>query len=47
MQIKVKSLEQQKQLLTSLSRRAPLDSFIIFYHGLNLMAEILGNSESC
>jgi len=32
-----------KKLLNRLSRREPLDSFIIFYHGLKLKAELLGN----
>ena len=41
-QIKIEALGHRKKLLNRLSRRAPLDSFIFFYHGLKLMAALLG-----
>ena len=42
MQIKVKALgRRKKKLLNRLSRQAPHDSFINFYRGLKLMAELL------
>jgi len=34
-QIKVKALEHLKKLLSRLSRREPLESFIDFYYDLN------------
>jgi len=44
MQIKVEALGYRKKnkLFNRLCCQAPLDSFIIFYHGLKLMAELLG-----
>ena len=45
-QIKVKALGTEKSQLTRLSRLAPLSSFIIFYHDLELMATLLENVES-
>jgi len=41
-QIEAEMLGHRKKLLNRLSRRALFDSFIIFYHGSKLMAELLG-----
>ena len=38
---KIKALGTEKKLQNRLSRRAPLESFINFYRGLKLMAELL------
>jgi len=43
MQIEVEALGHRKKPVNRLSRRAPLDTFINFYHGIKLMAELLRN----
>jgi len=39
MQTKVKALGQRKKTVKQVVSSGALDSFIIFYHGLKLMAE--------
>ena len=39
--IKLRRWDTEKNLQNRLSRRAPLDSFINFYRGLKLMAELV------
>ena len=41
--IKLKRWDTDKKLLNRFSRWAPLNSFIIFYYGLKLKAELLGS----
>jgi len=41
MQIKLWRWDTEKNLLSRLSRRAPLDTFMKFYYNLKLMAEFL------
>jgi len=43
MQIEVEVLGHGKKLLNRMSPQAPLDSFIIFHHGLKVDGRIIGN----
>jgi len=38
----LKHWDTQKKTINRMPHQAPLNSFIVFYHGLKLMAKLLG-----